>query len=283
MLFLDAQAQTDSFFNSVMKWFTQNGLDAVKKIIIALLVLWIGFKIIKFLKNKLEKAFEKQNLDPSLRPIISNIITIVLKIILIIAIIGYLGIPMSSFVALLGAAGLAVGMALSGTIQNVAGGIIILIFRPFKIGDYIETQGIQGYVETIHIFSTVVRTFDNKIITLPNGTLSGGNIVNHSSKPTRRVEVKIEVASGTDTNLDKIDKDVKEIAAQNPLMLKDPAPSTFVTIGPGIVTIQVWAWCNESDYWKALNEYQRSIYNYVVKENLQCPYTVVGMLPNNNK
>ena len=205
MLFLQATAAGDpnNIVNAVINWFTQNGLDAVKKIVIGLIILYVGFRIIKFIRKKLSHAFERRNVDATLRPVITSIVSIALKVMLILAVINYIGIPMTSFIALLGAAGLAVGMALSGTIQNVAGGIMILIFRPFKLGDYIATQGYEGFVETMKIFSTVIRTWDNKLVTLPNGTLSGGNITNYSTMPQRRVEVKIQVAGDQKVSIDK--------------------------------------------------------------------------------
>ncbi|MBP3253886.1 MAG: mechanosensitive ion channel [Bacteroidales bacterium] len=279
MLFLQATAAGDpnNIVNSVISWFTTNGLDAVKKIVIGLIILYIGFRIIKFIRKKLAKAFEKRNLDSTLRPVITSIVSIGLKIMLILAVVGYIGIPMSSFIALLGAAGLAVGMALSGTIQNVAGGIIILIFRPFKLGDYIATQGVEGFVESMKIFSTVIRTWDNKLITLPNGTLSGGNVTNYSTMEKRRVDVAIQVAGDKKVVIDKIEKDLTAIATASPLTLQDPTVVVWVTIGPGTVSFEVRAWCKGSDYWTLYAYLQRELYNYVVKEDLPCPYTVVGM------
>ena len=278
MLFLQATAAGDpnNLVNSVINWFTQNGLDAVKKIVIGLLILYIGFKVIKLIRKRLAKAFEKRGLDATLRPIITSIVSISLKVMLIIAVIGYIGIPMSSFIALLGAAGLAVGMALSGTIQNVAGGIIILIFRPFKLGDYISTQGLEGFVESIKIFSTVIRTWDNKLITLPNGTLSSGNVTNYSTMEQRRVNVTLQVAGDKQVVIDKIEKDLIDITCKSELTLKDPAPTVWVTIGPGTISFDLRAWCKGNDYWTLLGYLQREVYNYNVREGLPCPYTVLG-------
>ena len=278
MLFLQATAAGDpnNMVNAVINWFTQNGLDAVKKIVIGLIILYVGFRIIKFIRNRLAQVFEKRNVDATLRPVITLIVSIALKVMLILAVINYIGIPMTSFIALLGAAGLAVGMALSGTIQNVAGGIMILIFRPFKIGDYIATQGYEGFVETMKIFSTVIRTWDNKLITLPNGTLSGGNITNYSTKPQRRVDVKMQVAGDKKVVIDKVEKDLKEIAYNNPLTLKDPEAAVWVTIGPGTISFELRAWCKMEDYWTLYAYLQRELYNYTIKENLPCPYTVIG-------
>ncbi|MBR1774246.1 MAG: mechanosensitive ion channel [Bacteroidales bacterium] len=282
MLFLQATAVGDpnNMVNAVINWFTQNGLDAVKKIVIGLIILYVGFRIIKFIRKSLAKAFEKRNLDATLRPVITSIVSIALKVMLILAVVNYIGIPTTSFIALLGAAGLAVGMALSGTIQNVAGGIIILIFRPFKLGDYIATQGMEGFVESMKIFSTVIRTWDNKLITLPNGTLSGGNVTNYSTMEQRRVNVTLEVAADKKVVIDKIEKDLLDIANRNEMTLKDPSTSVWVTIGPGTISFDLRAWCKGADYWTLLGYLQREVYNYNVKEELPCPYTVIGKYGN---
>ena len=250
MLLLQAISTSDpnSIVNSIVNWFTQNGLDAVKKIVIGLIILYIGFRLIKFLKKKLAHAFERKNVDATLRPVITSTVSIALKIMLVIAVIGYIGIPMSSFIALLGAAGLAVGMALSGTIQNFAGGIIILVFRPFKLGDYIATQGMEGTVQGIKIFSTTILTVDNKLITLPNGTLSSGNVTNYSTMDKRRVDVRLEVAADEKVNIEKIEKDLLEIAYKSELTLKTPATTIWFRIGPGTVAIDTKAWCESKDY-----------------------------------
>lgn len=278
MLLLQTNASSESYniINSIITWFTQNGLDAVKKIVVALILLYIGFKIIKLLTKRLSKTFEKQSLDATLRPVIISIVSITMKIMLIIAVIGYIGIPMSSFIAVLGAMGLAVGMALSGTIQNVAGGIIILVFRPFKLGDYISTQGIEGFVESIKIFSTVVRTWDNKLITLPNGTLSNGNVTNYSTKEKRRVSVTLQVAADKKVVIEKIENDLIAIANKHEKTLTNPAPNVWVSIGPGTVAFDVRAWCKGEDYWTVLSHLEREIYAYNIREELPCPYTVIG-------
>ncbi|MBQ9254589.1 MAG: mechanosensitive ion channel family protein [Bacteroidales bacterium] len=278
MLLLQAEATGNEIFKNIVNWFTTNGLNAVQKIVIAIIVLWIGFKVIGFVKRKLQASFEKHTLDATLRPVIISIVTVALKILLIIAVISYIGIPMTSFVALLGAAGLAFGMALSGTIQNFAGGILILVFRPFKLGDYIATQGFEGTVMSIKIFSTTINTVDNKEITLPNGSLSAGNITNYSAMENRRVDIKLQVAAGNNVNLQKIEADIKAICAQNVQILQTPETSVWFHIGPGTVTIETRAWCKVGDYWTVYDYLQRAIYDYNVREGLPCPYTVIDWL-----
>lgn len=281
MLFLDTTVKAENapsdIINGIIQWCTQNGMSAIQKIVIALVVLWVGFKVIKFIKNKLKKAFDKHNLDPTLRPVILSIVSIGLKILLIIALIGYLGIPMTSFVAILGAAGLAVGMALSGTIQNVAGGIVILVFRPFKLGDYIATQGYEGTVTSIKIFSTVINTTDNKVITLPNGTLSGGNITNYSTMGERRVTVSPVMALGTD--VEAVKQGVKTIIEANDKIFKDSKPPALVTvINNGSVSLDIRVWCKTSDYWDVNDYLNKEVYNYLRKENISAPYTRVDIM-----
>lgn len=280
MLFLDVapKAETAPFdiINSVIQWCTQNGLSAIQKVIIAVVVLWVGFKLIKFLKKRVRKIFDKNNLDPTLRPVILSIISVGLKVLLIISIIGYLGIPMTSFIALLGAAGLAVGMALSGTIQNFAGGILILVFRPFKLEDYISTQGFEGTVKSIKIFSTVINTVDNKVVTLPNGTLSAGNIINYSAMGQRRITVSPVMALGTD--VEKVKEGIRSIVESNEKILKEPAYDLVTIINNGSVSLDVRVWCATSDYWPVNDYLHKEIYNYLRENNISAPYTKVDIM-----
>lgn len=278
LLAVSAEDAGNDIFRNIITWCTSNGMTAAQKILIALIILWLGFKLIRIIKKRMERAFQKHNLDVSLQPIIANIVNIALKILLLIVVIGYLGIPMTSFVALLGAAGLAVGMALSGTIQNLAGGILILVFRPFKLGDYIAAQGFEGTVQSIKIFSTTINTVDNKLITLPNGALSAGTISNYSTMATRRVDVKLQVAAGEDVKIDEIEKDLLEICAKCDKIVESPAPSIWFSIGPGTVAIETKAWCNSADYWTVYDYLHRAIYNYNVSKGFPCPYTVVDFL-----
>ena len=280
MLFLDTAIKAENapsdIINGIIQWCTQNGMNAIQKIVIAIIVLWLGFKIIGLLKRKLKKAFDKHNLDPTLRPVILSIVGIGLKILLIIAIIGYLGIPMTSFVAILGAVGLAVGMALSGTIQNVAGGIVILVFRPFKLGDYICTQGFEGTVTSIKIFSSTINTTDNKVITLPNGTLSAGNIINYSTMNERRVTLSPVMALGTD--VEAVKQGIKLIVEANDKILTTPAYDLVTIINSGSVSLDIRVWCKTADYWSVNDYLNKEVYNYLRKENISAPYTKVDIM-----
>jgi len=166
----------------------------------AVVVLIIGWRIIRIIKRGLLNMMERREIDPSLRSFLISLIVNLLKVLLVISVLGMIGVEMTSFIALLGAAGLAVGLALSGTLQNFAGGVMILLFKPFKAGDYIEAQGFAGTVKEIQIFNTILITPDNKIIIIPNGGLSTGSMVNFSAEPIRRVDWTFSVAYGDDTD-----------------------------------------------------------------------------------
>src|SRR5690554_2549415 len=173
-------------------------MDFGPKLLIALIILIVGWKLISILKNGLNKVFIKRDLDPSLRPFFISIVSVGLKVLLILSVVGTVGIPMTSFIALIGAAGLAIGMAFSGTLSNVAGGIILLIIRPFKVGDYIATQDYEGTVKSILIFNTILTTVDNKVVIIPNGALATGNIINYSAMEDRRLDIVVSVEHGVD-------------------------------------------------------------------------------------
>lgn len=170
------------------------------RLIGAIITLVIGLWIINILQKVVRKGFEKRDVDASLRGFLNSMIGILLKIMLFISVVGMLGVEMTSFIAILGAAGLAVGMALSGTLQNFAGGVMILIFKPFKVGDYIEAQGHAGSVNEIQIFNTILKTPDNKTIIIPNGGLSTGSMINYSAEPQRRVDFVFGIAYGDDVD-----------------------------------------------------------------------------------
>ena len=173
------------------------------KLIGAIIVLIVGLFVVKVAVNTISKVMEKKNVDPSLRPFIVSLLRATFKVIVFISVLGMVGIEMTSFIAILGAAGLAVGMALSGTLQNFAGGVMILLFKPFNVGDYIEAQGFAGTVKEIQIFNTIMKTPDNKTIIIPNGGLSTGSMINYSTEATRRVDWTFGIAYGDDIDLAK--------------------------------------------------------------------------------
>jgi len=237
----------------------------------AIIVLVIGLWIVKMIVRNSQRLMEKSKIDASLRSFLKSLIDIVLKILLIISVMSMMGIKMTSFIALLGAAGLAVGMALSGTLQNFAGGVMILIFKPFKVGDFITAQGFSGIVKEIRIFVTVLTTVDNKTIFIPNGPLSNGSMTNFSAQPKRRVDWTFGIAYGDDYDTAK--KMLLDMMNDDKRILKDPKP--FVALGEladNSVNLTTRAWVNAADYWGVYFDMNEKFYKNADKFGLSIPF-----------
>ncbi len=237
----------------------------------AIVVLVIGLWIVKMIVRNSQRLMEKSKIDASLRSFLKSLIDIVLKVLLIISVMSMMGIKMTSFIALLGAAGLAVGMALSGTLQNFAGGVIILIFKPFKVGDFITAQGFSGIVKEIRIFVTVLTTVDNKTIFIPNGPLSNGSMTNFSAQPKRRVDWTFGIAYGN--NYDTAKKMLLDMMNDDKRILKDPKP--FVALGEladNSVNLTTRAWVNAADYWDVYFDMNEKFYKNADKFGLSIPF-----------
>ena len=245
--------------------------DYGPKLIGAILVLIFGFWIIKVIMKGITKTMDKREVDPSLKPFLKSMIGILLKTLLIISVMGMVGIQMTSFIAILGAAGLAVGLALSGALQNFAGGVMILAFKPFKVGDFIDAQGYMGVVNEIHIFNTFLKTPDNKIVIIPNGGLSTSSMVNYSKEPTRRVDWTFGVAYGDD--MDNARKALNELIDADTRILKDPEPFIGLTaLADSSVNIVVRAWVNAADYWGVYFDMNENVYKTFGKKGLNFPF-----------
>lgn len=217
--------------------------------IIGAIVIWvIGSWIIKKLVRGTRTVMTKRDFDESLQRFLLNLISWLLKILLILAILSQLGVETTSFAAILAAAGLAIGMALQGSLGNFAGGVLIMIFKPFKIGDFIEAQGETGTVKEIEIFTTKLTTPDNKEIIIPNGSLSNGNITNYSTEDTRRVDVTFGV--GYESDIKKTKEVILSVVEANPSILKDPAPAINVSeLGDSSINFFTRVWVKKEDYW----------------------------------
>ncbi len=241
------------------------------KIIAAILVLIVGFWIIGMVMRGIAKAMQRQNVDPSLSPFIKSVTSVALKAMLFISVAGMMGIEMTSFIAILGAAGLAVGMALSGTLQNFAGGVMILLFKPFKVGDYIDAQGYSGTVNQIQIFNTVLKTPDNKTIIIPNGGLSTSSMTNYSTESRRRVDWTVGIAYGDDT--DKAKALMRKLLDEDERILKDPeAFIALSALADSSVNFTVRAWVNASDYWPVFFQFNENVYKTFNKEGINIPF-----------
>lgn len=240
-------------------------------LVYAILILVIGFWIVKIITNSTKKIMIKRELDPSLIPFLLSLINIVLKGMIAISALSMLGIEMTSFIALLGAAGLAIGMALSGTLQNFAGGVIILIIKPFNVGDVVEAQGYTGVVEEIQIFNTIMLTFDNKTIILPNGSLATGSMINYTAQKKRRVDWKFGIAYGDDS--DKAKKLLFDLVSADDRVLIDPLPFVGLSeLGDSSVIFVVRVWVIASDYWPVFFELNEKVYKTFALQGLNIPF-----------
>lgn len=241
------------------------------KIIIALLLWVIGNKIIKYCLKFTETIMDKRDYDTSLKKFLMSLVGWGLKIVLVLTILGTLGIETTSFAAILAAAGLAIGMALQGSLANFAGGVLIMTFKPFKIGDFIVAQGESGVVKHIDIFTTKINTVENKLVILPNGTLSNGNITNVSSEEKLRVDLTFGVGYESDIKTTK--KVLLDVVKNNSKVLKDPAPVVVLAeLGDSSINFKVRAWTKTADYWDVYFQSMEDTKEALDKAGIDIPY-----------
>ena len=220
------------------------------RILSAIAVLIIGSFAVKLLSKGINKMLDKTKLDEAVRKILEKFIKALLYVVLIIAVVDILGVSMSSVIAILASCGLAVGLALQGALTNLAGGLMILIFKPFKLGDYVEGSGVQGVVKDISIFYTTLLTLDNKKVLVPNGDLMNTNITNYTAEDIRRVDVDYKITN--DANAEEVKKVLLEACAKSELILAEPAPFTRMTaVDDDTYIFTVRGWCKTADYWDA--------------------------------
>ena len=247
------------------------GVGAGGRIIGAIIIFVVGRFLISFIKKLLAKILSKRQIEPSIQSFVKSLVNILLTILLIIAVIGKLGVETTSFAALLASAGVAIGMALSGNLQNFAGGLIVLLFRPFKVGDWIESQGVSGTVREIQIFHTILTTADNKVIYIPNGALSSGTVTNYSRENTRRVDWIIGVEYGE--NYDKVESTVRRILAADKRILNTPEPFIALhALDASSVNIVIRVWVKSSDYWGVYFDMNKTIYTVFNEEGIGFPF-----------
>jgi small conductance mechanosensitive channel len=242
------------------------------KLLLALAILIVGWKLIKFLGRLLRNIFIRKEVDKSLQDFLLSLTAILLKILLILTVMNMVGIEITSFIAILGAAGLAVGMALQGTLQNFAGGIIILILKPFKVGDFIEQGPFSGEVKKIQIFNTVLCTSDNKIIILPNTQLATNPITNYTRSQIRRVDIPCGIAYGESVN--RARETMLSIAAAYPEILTEPeAPAVLVVaLSDSSVNLQLRVWVKTEDYWNVHFALNQAVYDKFTEAGIEIPF-----------
>ncbi len=246
------------------------------KLIAALLVLAIGALLIKALMKLLRKRKPHKYADPTVHNFLLNALRISLYVILAVTVVAILGVPMASMVAVIASAGVAVGLAMQGSLSNLAGGIMILIFRPFKLGDYIDADGFSGTVVDIGIFYTTLKTPDHKAITIPNGTLMNNTVTNFSVHDTRRLELTFTVAYGTD--VEKVKALLLEEGSKHALSLKEPAPFCRLTKqGDHGLTFALRVWVNSGDYWTVNFDLLETINNRLSAEGIEIPFNQIDV------
>lgn len=266
---------TQETYSLLAEW----SLSFVKNAILAIVVYFVGCWLIKRIARLFGKMMEHGKIEKTLSSFLSSIVNVVLWFVLIIIIVSILGIETSSFIALFASAGVAIGMALSGTLQNFAGGVMILLFKPYKVGDFIEAQGYAGVVKEIQIFNTIIRTGDAQTVIIPNGTLSTGMMKNYSTEKYRRVDQVFQFAYGS--NLDEVKAAVAEIQQRHPLILQGTvadsevvaAPWTGVSsLGDSGVVLTSRVWCKSSDYWTVFFYMNETVYEELRQRGFMFPF-----------
>lgn len=263
----DQLTALEQFIQKVIDWATTAGI----KIVIALILWFIFFKLINFLNKRITKKLLKKKTDKTLTKVVNYVIIVGLKILVVICLLGYVGIETTSISAVLASVGVGVGMALNGALSNFAGGLLIIVTRPFRVDDYIKALDEEGTVEDIHIIYTKLRTIDNRVIYLPNGSLSSASIVNYSEKEQRRLDMTFSVSYQADVN--KAKGILNDICANHPLIIKDVKP--FIRISnhnTSSIDICLKAWTKNEDYWDVYFDMLEEVKKRFDEENIEIPY-----------
>lgn len=273
MFLLESAVQTDTgalfsnVINNVVNWATTAGV----RLLIALIILFISVKVINAIARRIEKKGNKDKYDKTIMKTLAYVFKIGLKIVIAICLVGYVGIDTSGMTALVTSLGVCAGLAVNGALSNLAGGVLLIITRPFKIDDYIEAQGYSGTVEDIHITNTKLRTPDNKVVYIPNGALSTGNIVNYSEKDTRRVDFTFSVGYGED--FERAKAIITDVCNAHELVLRDPEP--FVRVSQhadSSINIVARVWVKSADYWTVNFDVLEQVKREFDKQGIKKPY-----------
>lgn len=266
-----SQATANINWEHVLEKLITWGIETGKALIAAILIYVIGRFIIKQINTLLAKILQKRKLEISVQTFLKSLVNLLLNLVLAFAIISKLGVETTSLAAILASAGVAIGMALSGNLSNFAGGLIVLVFKPFKVGDYIESSQANGTVKEIQIFHTILTTLDNRIIYVPNGALSGNAIINYSRQETRRAEWVFGVEYGED--YERVKAVLERIIEADPRILKTPAPFIGLSsLSASSVDIKVRAWAKTEDYWDVYFDMNKIVYDTFNKEGIGFPF-----------
>lgn len=255
----------------MFKELLEKAFDLGVQLVIALLLLVIGFKIIKVIEKNLKKEHKMSKLDKSVKSFLISILSVALKTLLFVIAASIIGIPTTSFITILGSAGVAIGLALQGGLSNLAGGLMLLIFKPFKVGDYIESGSVQGTVKSITMFYTNLTTVDNKIVHLPNGTLSNNTIINYNANAERRLDLEFNVSY--DTKIEKVKKVINEVIDNCEYVLTDKDITVrLYKHADSSLTYVVKVWVKTENYWDALYYFEEEVKEAFDKNKIEIPY-----------
>lgn len=271
--FLAAQALPAdlSNFDLLLRRFIDWGVDVGKHILIALAVFIVGRILIGVINRLVARMLDRRRIDVSVQSFLRSLVKILLTLLLVVSVIGALGINTTSFAALLASAGVAIGMALSGNLQNFAGGLVVLLFKPYRVGDWIEAQGVQGKVEEIQIFHTLLTMADNKVVYVPNGSMSTAVIINYTRKDTRRLEWTVGIDYGE--QVEKARAAIADVLSGDSRVLADPAPFIAVSaLADSSVNLVVRVWVKQEDYWAVFHETYRRIYDTFNERGIDFPF-----------
>lgn len=248
----------------------------------AIIVLAIALKVIRWIKKWFRNSPKLDKLDPGVRSFLSSFVGIGLWVLMVIILIGMLGVPATSLITVLASCGVAIGLALQGSLSNVAGGVMILLFRPFKVGDYIDVDGDCGTVTEITVVYTILLTPDNKRITIPNGTITNSTIENYSSEKLRRVDLTFNVAA--DTDIDKVKEILVNLTTAHPLTLEDPAPNVRLSAhNDNALTFIARPWCKNEDYWTVHFDLTESVEKAFAENGIVVPHPQMDVHVKNDK
>ena len=265
------QEATGFDWNQIVEFMKTEGVDLGINIALALAIFYVGKLVVSLVVRAIRKVMQAQEVDQTLETFIANLVRMVLMIVVIIAAIGQVGIQTTSFIAIFGAAGLAVGLALQGSLSNFASGVLIVLFRPYRVGDFVEAAGIAGSVVEVQILTTVLKTGDNKQIIVPNSQIMDSIITNYSANPTRRVDMVVGVSY--DDDLDKVRATLEELIAAEDRILDDPAPTIAVSeLADSSVNFVVRPWVNSADYWGVMFDLTEAIKKRFDKEGISFPF-----------
>ncbi len=265
----DLKLEEGMALNDFLSVVADKAVNFVIHLVVAIVVFYIGRFLVRKLNAFVQRILKKRNVDPSIATFVQSASEIVLYFVLIIIVVGILGLETSSFVALFASAGVAVGMAMSGTLQNFAGGVLILTLRPYNVGDYIEAQGFAGTVKAIQMFSTLITTPDNKTIIIPNGPLSNGSVNNYSRQELRRVDWTVSLAYGSD--FDKAKQAILDVLDADDRIAK--APEVYLgALADSSINFTVRAWVKAADYWPVFFSINEQIYKTLPQKGLEFPF-----------